>query len=276
VPGGDQSGWGSGSNVSLFCAKFGAKLSWDNGKLKLDGEAFKKALKPALEKDDPGGFEIFDCLRKEDDIKRYAAALERRHALVRSICGVTLSARTEGRFVTGTGLNSPLDVGIELHPIYGVPYIPSSGVKGLVKEYVRNWSSDGEDEELVKRMFGAGGDDTGHAGALMFFDALPEADGDERGTVLEFDVMTPHYSPWYQDARTAPGDWHNPNPIEFLTVPDGSRFHFALTIRRGEGTDNDRNRARRWLEQALDWLGAGAKTAAGYGRFGQFQVLSNG
>jgi CRISPR-associated protein Cmr6 len=270
----DMTALGRASNASLVCAKFGGRLTWENDKLKFDEGAFRDTFNRALSKKELHGFEVFDCLDHGDDRERYRAALQRRHALVKALCGVTVSAATEGRFVTGTGLNSPLDVGIELHPVYGVPYVPSAGVKVLVREYVRNWSSDGEDEDMVNWMFGVSDDNGSYAGALMFFDALPEADGAESGTLLEFDVMTPHYSPWYQGGN-APGDWHSPNPIKFLTVPGGSRFHFALAMRRGEGTEKDRNLACCWLKEALDWLGAGAKTAAGYGRFSGFRTVSH-
>ncbi|RME63090.1 MAG: type III-B CRISPR module RAMP protein Cmr6, partial [Caldilineae bacterium] len=64
-------------------------------------------------------------------------------------------------------------------------------------------------------------------------------------------------------------DWHSPNPIPFLTVAPGNEFLFAVLPRRPEVEQDckDAETAARWLKQALATLGAGAKTAAGYGVF---------
>jgi hypothetical protein len=86
--------------------------------------------------------------------------------------------------------------------------------------------------------------------------------------VLEVDVMTPHYAPWYQDGAV-PGDWHSPTPIPFLTVAPGQTFLFAV-LPRNPASAEDREHckiAADLLGKALETLGAGAKTAAGYGQF---------
>ena len=49
----------------------------------------------------------------------------------------------------------------------------------------------------------------------------------------------------------------------FLTVESGARFGFAILA----GSEADAETATRLLTLGLDWLGAGAKTAVGYGAF---------
>jgi CRISPR-associated protein Cmr6 len=79
--------------------------------------------------------------------------------------------------------------------------------------------------------------------------------------------MTPHYGPYYERSEV-PGDWHSPMPIPFLTVSPGQSFVFALVPRTLSNADRtDCHTAVEWLENALLELGAGAKTAVGYGRF---------
>ena len=96
----------------------------------------------------------------------------------------------------------------------------------------------------------------------MFLDALPT-----QPSILKTDVMTPHYSPYYQNEEP-PADWHSPNPIPFLVVEADQPFVFGVLPRRpDEQSRRDCSFALEWLEAALAWTGAGAETATGYGRF---------
>jgi CRISPR-associated protein Cmr6 len=79
--------------------------------------------------------------------------------------------------------------------------------------------------------------------------------------------MNPHYGPYYQ-GKEAPADWHNPVPVGFLAVPAGKEFHFAVGWRAAAPrAEQLRPKAEEWLKKGLQELGAGAKTAAGYGYF---------
>jgi CRISPR type III-B/RAMP module RAMP protein Cmr6 len=81
-------------------------------------------------------------------------------------------------------------------------------------------------------------------------------------------VLTPHVQPYYRDtSRDAatgnaapPAEWHNPVPVGFLTVCGGS---FAVDL--AGPVAGDVRDAARWFRCAVDELGVGAKTAAGYG-----------
>ena len=93
------------------------------------------------------------------------------------------------------------------------------------------------------------------------FDALPTGPVD-----LILEVLTPHDGGWRLESNRLPSDWVDPVPINFLAVAPGTAFQFALAPvdgRNGEMVEE----AFGHLREALDWLGAGAKTASGFGRF---------
>jgi len=101
-------------------------------------------------------------------------------------------------------------------------------------------------------------------GSIIFFDAVPTPDQLKNKPILELDIMNPHYQPYYQHGEV-PGDWHDPNPIFFLTVPVGIEFQFALALR--DGKQDLLKKAKNLLIEALKNHGVGAKTSLGYGRF---------
>ena len=202
--------------------------------------------------------------------------------------GLTLGAKvvdfnTEGNLVTGLGLSHPIENGFTWHHTLGVPYLPASGVKGLLRGWVEAWTDDVDDDQrtvLIQRWFGtAKGSDApqDRVGGLIFFDALPITP-----VSLVEEVMAPHMGKWYEQggqikleadyADKAPADWHSPVPIPFLAVGRGASFRFMVAPRlTGDaGADQqarqDSKDAMAQLTLALEWMGAGAKTATGYGR----------
>jgi len=206
---------------------------------------------------------------------------ERVANLARLLGGQSLRFTTTSRFATGLGREHPIENGFAWHPSLGVPYLPGSSVKGLVRAWVESgWSEETVDPTAFQQIFGSdyrkgsGQDDAQRGlapqmGAVIFFDALPAAP-----VQLQADVMTPHFSDYYEGKQdkagkqAAPGDWLSPNPIPFLTVAVSQSFQFAVAPRTtAEQCKHDCNFAAQWLESALIWLGAGAKTAVGYGRF---------
>jgi CRISPR-associated protein Cmr6 len=150
--------------------------------------------------------------------------------------------KTEERFVTGTGRSHPLENGFVWHPTLGVPYLPASSIKGLLGHKDRT--------DIL-------GSET-RVGRVICLDAIPAAP-----VRLEVDVMTPHYLPWSDD--NPPADWRSPTPIPFLTVAPGASFLFAVIPRDRNAADSVAQ-VGQWLKCALADLGAGAKTAVGYGR----------
>lgn len=210
---------------------------------------------------------------KAGDDRQLDDAAARRVQLITALNGQFGVFATDWHFVTGMGMSHPAENGFSWHPVLGTPYIPGSGVKGLlrawVQEYAFSESPAAERAERIQAWFG-GTNDTpderpqGKAGDLIFFDALPV----ER-PVVGVDIMTPHMGKWYEqgDAQprleNTPGDWHSPVPVSFL-VTKKARFLFSLAPRVPSASAYV-SEAMEHLKQALAWLGAGGKTAAGYG-----------
>lgn len=154
------------------------------------------------------------------------------------------------------------NAGICLHAVYGFAYLPGSGLKGLARSYAGNVAR--AKPKDIEDVFGkdTSREEDGSAGAVVFHDALPV-----QWPKLIIDIVNNHHVDYY-DRASPPGDWEDPVPVNFLAVAPGTEFEFCLGVRRGT-TDPERllALARGWIDGALVWLGAGAKTNAGYGRF---------
>ena len=170
-------------------------------------------------------------------------------------------------FVTGMGNPHPLENGFTWHPTLGMPYLPGSAVKGLVRAAVE-LAYQGEDKPaLLKRWFGteAKGDVPEASGSFIFLDALPV-----EPCALVPEVMTPHVGKWYEKGGktptakdTQPGDWHSPVPVGYLTARN-LHLQFAVMPRPGVAAEA-LELVWQALDYALQWLGAGGKTAQGFG-----------
>lgn len=210
-----------------------------------------------------------------------------------------LSGRTTAPFTTGLGNEHPLENGFSFLNPHGVPYLPGSGVKGVLRRAAQElmaiegsawnkWetapagkvSIGGNELELsaIDVLYGREPDrgESDHLrGVLSFWDVVPEVAGNR----LRVDVMTPHQSHYYfnissKDAggSSAPHDSGQPNPITFLTLPSGSIFDFRIVcdLQRLARLSQDllscwEDLVKEALKYAFEWLGFGAKTAVGYG-----------
>lgn len=203
------------------------------------------------------------------DGKKIKDLNDRQRELCKSLGGTFVEVETQSNFVTGMGLSHPVENGFTFHPTLGVPYLPASSVKGLLRGWVEAWmehSTEPEKNTLIARWFGAAkGNKEGmdeSAGEIIFFDALPS-----EPVELACDVMTPHMGDWYEkgDENNPPADWYSPVPVPFLVVQPKTKFHFMIAPRQGL-TSVDVSKTMQELKNALEWIGAGAKTASGYGR----------
>jgi len=178
-----------------------------------------------------------------------------------------LRAEPEWRLAVGLGNRANAhEVGLSLHGSYGWPVIPGSSLKGLAAAWAA--ASGADDGEMMRILGGPRPTHGEHRpaeaarGTVCFLDAIPA-----RGPVtVAVDVLTPHVKPYYDttgsDSRKTPvppAEYHNPVPVNFLTVSGA----FAVDLCGPDADDVDR--AATWLIKAGDELGAGAKTAAGYG-----------
>lgn len=205
------------------------------------------------------------------DKERMRALAERQTAMSGVISAdglLRLDALAIAPFTTGLGNEHPLENGFAFLNPYGLPYLPGSGVKGVLRQAARELASGdwgdrrGWDEKpsyslmetrqgrrdqvldkhkrpvllsMLDVLFGreASDGDTHHIrGALSFWDVLPQIAGNS----LMVEIMTPHQSHYYQWKRDQRGDLievgphesGQPNPISFLTVPPKSRFVFHV------------------------------------------------
>lgn len=186
-------------------------------------------------------------------------AVDRLVRLVEAYSGRWGVFQTESRFVTGLGRTHPIENGFAWHPTLGVPYLPGSSIKGMVRAWTRTV---GVDQERVTELFGPDGAEkrgvSKGQGSVVFLDAIPCS-----APKLALDVMTPHYANW--QVNDPPGDWRSPTPIVFLTTAPRTRFLFGIIPSR-YNADAQLDQVMEWLKEALYWAGAGAKTAVGYGR----------
>jgi len=176
---------------------------------------------------------------------------------------------TKTRLIVGLGSGSVLETSIKLHHIYGVPYIPASAIKGILRAYriwkLAEWNEDkfkeiekridenkpnGDKEKKIIKIFG----NQQQKGKLIVLDAYPtNFEG------FDIDIMNPHF-PDYYDKDEPPADWQNPNPITFLAIPKGTTFKFFFK----NANVYDRN-LKEDLKEAFENIGIGGKTSLGYG-----------
>ncbi len=182
----------------------------------------------------------------------------------------TGEAVARGRVVVGLGAEGVLENAITLHRAYGVPIIPGSALKGLVAAYAhgrladKGWRKPPLELDPQAPMsaheilFGS----TRRAGYVTFFDALYVQCNVSAARPLLPDVLTVHHPTYYQGGEKAevPADWDSPTPIAFISAT--GRFLVALA-----GPTQWVDTAYDILALALDEVGVGGKTAAGYGRF---------
>ena len=236
-------------------------------------------------------------LTANDKATMRALAARQSHTAQSTPHTLTLDAIATAPFTTGLGNEHPLENGFAFLNPYGLPYLPGSGIKGVLRQAARelasgDWGdSRGWSEEkthllgrielsTIDALFGRATEDGDSAhvrGALGFWDAIPQIPGDS----LAVDVMTPHQSHYYQQRKdpksgnsTSPHDSGAPNPISFLTLPPGTGFAFHVVCDQAhlERLAPDLAHDLRWqtlltaaFEHAFEWLGFGAKTAVGYG-----------
>ncbi len=202
------------------------------------------------------------ALRKQDQALM-ASLAKRQSALAQTVASdglLRLEALATAPFTTGLGNEHPLENGFAFLNPYGLPYLPGSGVKGVLRQAARELASgDWGDPQgwsmaprfplrvngkpvldshkqpimlsMIDVLFGREtpeGESDHVRGALCFWDVIPQIAGDS----LQVEIMTPHQSHYYQERPYAgsisPHESGQPNPISFLTVPPGSGFTFHV------------------------------------------------
>lgn len=243
----------------------------------------------------PTILELVKLTNTEPSHLNYAILFNRWQRLLSSCRATTFAARTVSPLTLHLARASALEnAGICLHPIYGFVYLPGTGLKGMARAYAETvWLPTQEDKEKawidIEDVFGWGPNkdredqikDSNHpahrrrekpqdqqspeikasTGQIVFFDAWPR-----KWTPLEIDILNNHHPSYYQDQKP-PGDWDSPIPVYFLAIQAGHEFQFAVAKRRDDVDERLLDLAVQWLIGALEYEGAGAKTATGYGAF---------
>lgn len=209
---------------------------------------------------------------KIGDSDQMKYAVERMWYMVNELKGRAIFLKTSGRFVTGLGRSHPVENGFSFHPTLGVPYLPGTSVKGMVRAWATQWED--TKEEDILRIFGSvspkeeaqkeGKEYSNQVGNILFFDALPF-----NKIKLEAEIMTPHKTKYYENPNKEHArDTQNPVPIPYLVVASDQPFAFFIAPRvDNEQARKDMKTVIDWLKKAVEWMGAGAKTAVGFGRF---------
>ena len=181
------------------------------------------------------------------------------HFLQFAMQGIKLycvDATVDWRLIVGLGSEHVQETNMTLHHIYGIPYIPGSAVKGVLRHWwLQEDFDNNEDKALKDKNFLALFGSQEQRGEVQFLDAYPEQ------VHFAKDIMNPHY-PDYYSGSAPPTDSQNPVPINFLTV-EKTTFRFAFLAKK-QGL-LDKLKAR--LKDVLEMKGIGAKTAVGYGYF---------
>lgn len=252
------------------------------------GVDFKACAPKPGDKNVPSYYrETYDDLKKNPDLKRM---LEKKHMDQQDFCRaqlengaevVEIHAKLQSPLITGIGKTHPNEVGMTFDHTLGIPYLPATGIKGLVRlAHVLNLIQDegkakiliqgnnlddNNPISLIPEIFGGdlnvGKMPEKWRGKAVFLDAYPAKIPD-----LHVDIMNPHYGAYYSDdkAQTPPADYLDPNPVQFLAVQKGTTFIFRAVVR---GNSDLKEIVIEAFHKALTEQGFGAKTAVGYGRF---------
>jgi len=187
---------------------------------------------------------------------------------------VVFKAKLKTPLITGIGETHPHEVSMVFDHNVGIPYIPASGIKGIVRfahtlglcndirpEKIKSdkdgkkYFDDEEDWTNISQLFGT----QEKRGSVIFLDAYPEKVPD-----IHVDIMNPHYGKYYI-GESPPADYLDPKPLKFLTVAKDTVFIFrALVDKKIEGLID---KVKAAFNKALTEEGVGAKTAVDYGLF---------
>ena len=128
------------------------------------------------------------------------------------------------------------EVGIAVHPIFGIPFIPGSSLKGAFSHYSLKYAefmhtyvkkkSGGEYPPLfskyIKWLLGR---DRSGISLIFFSDAYPVLESGDDTPLIIPDIMTPHYKADVKDELHV-----NPIPILQLVVSKGVKFKFIMAL----------------------------------------------
>jgi CRISPR-associated protein Cmr6 len=138
-----------------------------------------------------------------------------------------------------------------LHPVFGVPYIPASSLKGAARAWAEaNDPGNREIQELLGMLVGK----TAKAAKVEFLDAFPTK------PCLSVDVATPQWHWKNQNQNVV----YNPEPHPLLSL---EQPQILIGLRPAAPQYADKvELVKTWLQNALKTTGIGSRVSGGYGR----------
>ncbi|MFB2921829.1 RAMP superfamily CRISPR-associated protein [Aerosakkonema funiforme] len=134
------------------------------------------------------------------------------------------------------------------HPVFGIPYIPASSLKGAA----RAWARQSSDAKQIEELLGTLENNTAKAAKVEFLDAFPTKH------CLSVDVATPQWH-WQSKQVTYKPE---PHPLLSMEQPE-----LLIGLRpTARGNNDDVKKVKDWLENALKSGGIGCRVSSGYGR----------
>jgi len=178
----------------------------------------------------------------------------------------------------GMGRDSAIENGITLERNLGIPIIPSSSIKGVVRSYVTLYGTEKE-QSKINKYFGSDDEQNPKPGEVDFLNAYMIADvKDYKVDIKDYkvdikaykvDIINNHFPDYYSDqnAKTPPNDWFNPIPVYFIRISEEKIFEFTII-----GQDDEiLSEVQILIEKAFKEVGVGGKTSVGYGRMEEWK-----
>ncbi len=226
-----------------------------------------------LKKDDNGTQVFLGVFSCDDELLQNKIDSQNRLIAFNQMGGGIIGAKLVSNLITGVGISTPLEIGMSLDFNLGVPYIPGSTLKGILRyAYCVNYGRENNVEEVPSHeaglvaLFGSEDHKEPQSGGIAFLDAYPE------NPKLALDIMNPHTGSYYK-AKSQPDDTESPVPIKFLALEKGTKVKFQYLFLNTEAKKYQTELENAY-ELALTELGIGAKTMSGYGLFGDFKKES--
>ncbi len=201
--------------------------------------------------------------------------------------------------IIGLGNEHPSEKGFRFDWNLGIPAIPGSSIKGVVRlaHMIHEVTQDGcPDDDQVKTLekgltsgqlpdllagtrhaFGNAGDETASRGKVVFLDAYPLT-----LPRLKAEIMNCHYRDYLTTGKRGPTEDQEPNPQKYWAVDIRDHrdkeleFVFRVLMDGSLAADESaKTGVERALIAALQEHGLGAKTAVGHGGFKPSRALED-
>ena len=179
-----------------------------------------------------------------------------------------------------TNDNDEITLGFSLDYVTGLPYIPGSTVKGVLRSVFKHHKDYVFEDVLsqeLRALVGSAGNlwkklgvplfgDEKNAGSAVFFDAFPVETGNKQGRLLGPENITPHVNHKHPELTGLT----EPKPLSLLKVLGGTVFCFKVDL--SDAMMKIKESVKVEVEDILETfkiilctIGIGAKTNVGFG-----------